>query len=206
MNEEYQTPKEWYKANYRNRSLKKYRGQWIAYTKDGVIAHHPDFATMRAQIDPDRTDYVIAHIHALQFVERVKFYPVRFRSVKSHNWEPLYEVIISFAGSPSTRIQMLVDSGAELSLLPKELGRGLGLVKYPGDVVNQADTVGGKVEYLLKNMEMTIDGHSFTAPVAWLQTDNGQEVLLGREIVFDYFNIEFRQADEEIIFTWRGPE
>jgi hypothetical protein len=29
-------------------------------------------------------------------------------------------------------------------------------------------------------------------------------MILGREVVFDKFNIEFRQADEQIIFTWRG--
>ncbi len=28
-------------------------------------------------------------------------------------------------------------------------------------------------------------------------------MLLGREVVFDKFSIEFRQADEEIIFTKR---
>ena len=51
---------------------------------------------------------------------------------------------------------------------------------------------------------MTIDGHSFIAPVAWLQTKTGgEQLLLGREVVFDKFNIEFRQADEQIIFTCR---
>ena len=51
---------------------------------------------------------------------------------------------------------------------------------------------------------MTIDEQSFIAPVAWLQSNTGGEQLfLGREVVFDKFNIEFRQADEQIIFTWR---
>ena len=40
--------------------------------------------------------------------------------------------------------------------------------------------------------------------MAWLQTNTGgEQLLLGREVVFDRFNIEFRQADEQIIFTWR---
>jgi hypothetical protein len=39
----------------------------------------------------------------------------------------------------------------------------------------------------------------------WLQTNTDTEqLLLGREVVFDKFNIEFRQADEQIIFTWRN--
>ena len=32
---------------------------------------------------------------------------------------------------------------------------------------------------------------------------NVEQLLLGREVVFDKFNIEFRQAEEQIIFTWR---
>jgi tRNA threonylcarbamoyl adenosine modification protein YjeE len=68
-----------------------------------------------------------------------------------------------------------------------------------------AETIGGRVEYVLRNIEMTIDEHSFIATVAWLQTNTGgEQLLLGREVVFDKFNIEFRQADEQIIFTWRG--
>jgi hypothetical protein len=51
---------------------------------------------------------------------------------------------------------------------------------------------------------MTIDEQSFIAPVACLQSHTGgEQLLLGREVVFDQFNIEFRQADEQIIFTWR---
>ena len=37
-----------------------------------------------------------------------------------------------------------------------------------------------------------------------LQIDTPEnQLLLGREVVFDKFNIEFRQADEQLILTWR---
>jgi hypothetical protein len=35
------------------------------------------------------------------------------------------------------------------------------------------------------------------------QTDFCDEILVGREVVFDLFDIEFKQADERIIFKWR---
>ncbi|WP_166482699.1 hypothetical protein [Scytonema sp. UIC 10036] len=67
-----------------------------------------------------------------------------------------------------------------------------------------AEAIGGRVEYVLRNVEMTIDEYSFLAPVAWLQTGTGgEQLLLGREVVFDKFDIEFRQADEKILFKWR---
>lgn len=99
---------------------------------------------------------------------------------------------------------MLVDSGAELSLISLKFGQNLGYALADAEATLVAETIGGNVEYVLRNLEMTIDGHTFIATVAWLQTDPaGEQLLLGREVVFDRFNIEFRQADEQIIFTWR---
>ena len=48
MSENYETTQEWYKHN--RHQLKKYRGQWIAYTKDGIIAHHSNFVEMMDSI------------------------------------------------------------------------------------------------------------------------------------------------------------
>ncbi|WP_445242837.1 DUF5678 domain-containing protein [Microcoleus sp. POL10_C6] len=45
MEAEYTTAKEWYKAN--RRELKKYRGQWIAYTNQGVISCDRDYRKMK---------------------------------------------------------------------------------------------------------------------------------------------------------------
>jgi hypothetical protein len=83
MNEKYNSAKEWRKANYRK--LKQYRGEWIIYTKDGVIAHHQDYRIMTQQIDLQNlksSDYITERIYENEFVEPVKFFPVRFRTVK----------------------------------------------------------------------------------------------------------------------------
>lgn len=97
---------------------------------------------------------------------------------------------------------MLVDSVAELSLISLKVGQDLGYALADAESTLLAETIGGRVEYVLRNVEMTIDEQSFIAPVAWLQSNTGgEQLLLGREVVFDKFNIEFRQADEQIIFT-----
>lgn len=84
------------------------------------------------------------------------------------------------------------------------MGQELGYTLADSESTLIAETIGGRVEYVSRNIEMTIDGNTFIAPVAWLQTNTDTEqLLLGREVVFDKFNIEFRQADEQIIFTWR---
>ncbi|WP_293333899.1 retropepsin-like aspartic protease [Microcoleus sp. CAWBG58] len=99
---------------------------------------------------------------------------------------------------------MLVDSGAELSLISLKVGQDLGYALADSESSLLAETIGGTVEYAIRNVEMTIDGHSFVALTAWLQKDTGgEQLLLGREVVFDVFNIELRQPDEQIIFTRR---
>lgn len=80
----------------------------------------------------------------------------------------------------------------------------MGCSRTAGESISKAEGVGGSIEYLLRDMEIELDGHTFTAPVAWAQTDFCQEVLLGREVVFDLFDIEFKQAEETIIFKWRS--
>ncbi len=196
----YHSPKEWYQAN--KKELKKYRGQWIAYTKEGIIAHHAHCKEMFAQI-PDRSiDFVIERIYETEFIEPLKFLPIRFRNVKKHDWQPKYEVILK--ATHSSQINILVDSGADISLISRQLGESLGLTKLPEELILEGETVGGNVSYLLRNLEISINSHQFTAPFAWLQTDDCEEILLGREVVFDLFDIEFKQAEEKIIFKYRN--
>ncbi len=201
MEAEYPTASDWYKAH--RRELKKYRGEWIAYNHQGIISHDRDYDKMKSGIDPSWSslDYVIERIFESEFVEPIRFYPVRMRTLKAHDWQPKYELIMK--SQNAVKVKILVDSGAELSLITKKLGRDLGCAKAEGEINNKAEGVGGSIEYLLRQVEMELDGHIFTAPVAWAQTDFCEEILLGREVVFDLFDIEFKQADETIIFKRR---
>ncbi|MFM7794622.1 MAG: hypothetical protein ACKO90_43440, partial [Microcystis panniformis] len=93
---------------------------------------------------------------------------------------------------------------AEVSLISYKIGPDLGYQLADAESTLVADTIGGNVEYVLRNLEITIDNHQLIAPVAWLQMPiDTEQLLLGREVVFDKFNIEFRQAEETIIFSWR---
>jgi hypothetical protein len=170
-------------------------GEWIAFTADGIIAHHRSCAAMHAQIDPKITEFIIDRIHEYEFVEPMRFYGVRFKSLKRHEWSPKYPVLLN-----STSVEMLVDSGADMSLVCYELGKALGFTKSASEPCETAMGVGGEVEFLIRQVEMSIDNKTFLARVAWLQSDIDTDNLLGRETVFDIFNIEFKQVDEEIVF------
>ena len=200
MTDVYQSPDDWYSVHHKE--LKPYVGQWIAFSKDGIIAHDRDYRTMMSQIDPNFKDYIIDRIFENEFVERAKFYPVRFRTFKAHEWQPKYTAKLKAANSLT--IKILVDSGADFCLISKQFGIDLGYQTTLGESLAKADGIGGSIDYLLRQMELTIDGHTFMAPAAWLQSDDSVENLLGREVVFDLFDIEFKQADEQIIFKFRG--
>jgi hypothetical protein len=200
VNQTYHTPAEWYK-NHKSQ-LKQYRGQWIAFTKDGIIAHHQNFKTMMIDLNANHhSGYVIERIFENEFMDAPQLLPVRFKSLKKHEWQPKYEVLLTF--QQAITVKMLVDSGADFSAIPKELGITLGYTQAPGETIHQANGVGGSVDYFLRNIEITIDSKKFSAPVAWLQTEECEEILLGRESVFDLFDIEFKQAEETIIFKDR---
>ncbi len=87
MQAEYPTANEWYKAN--RRELKKYRGEWIAYTNKGVISHDRDYDKMKEDVAPSWSilDSVIERIFESEFVEPIRFYPVRMRTLKAHDWQ-----------------------------------------------------------------------------------------------------------------------
>jgi hypothetical protein len=202
MSENYLSAKEWRKANHQK--LKKYRGEWVIYTKNGVIAHDRNYRAMTQQIDLSLLsplDYITERIYENEFVEPVKFLPVRFRTVKKHDWQPKYDVCLTFRESKI--VEMLVDSGSDISLITFDLGEDLGYTVSSGEILSSGEGVGGSIQYVLRQVEMQIDDHTFSAPIAWLQNEACQEVLLGREVVFDLFDIEFKQAEEKILFKYR---
>lgn len=195
----YQTPNDWYKAN-RNQ-LKQYRGEWIVVTNQGVIAHHKDYRKATAIINSISCPYFIDRIFESEFVEPIRLIPLRLKQVKRHEWQPKYQVTLKMKSE--IFIQMLVDSGADFSLIPKQLGYDIGYELAIGEAINQAEGVGGCVDYVLRQVEIQLDSHTFTAPIAWLQTEACDDIILGREVVFDLFDIEFKQADEQIRFKRR---
>ena len=79
----------------------------------------------------------------------------------------------------------------------------LGFIRYEDEKVDTAWGVNGSVDYVIREVQMEIDGYQFKAPIAWFQDKNCDDLLLGREVVFDEFDIEFRQMDEEILFKKR---
>ncbi|MGK7956031.1 MAG: retropepsin-like domain-containing protein [Crocosphaera sp.] len=190
----------WLNKN-REKVLDLYKDQYIAYNEKGIIAHSKHLKIVLEEAEASHQTFVIYLVPRNRY--SIQILPIQFRSVVRHNWQPNY--LVKFKHNQiEIKTTMLVDSGAEVSLISYKMGQDLGYQLADSESTLVAETIGGNVEYVLRNVEFTIDDHQLIAPVAWLQTPTDTEQsLLGREVIFDKFNIEFRQAEETIIFTWR---
>ncbi|MEO8151415.1 MAG: aspartyl protease family protein [Bacteroidia bacterium] len=188
-------------TNNNRELLRKYKGKWIGYTKNGIIASDVSFLKMTRMAEKQTDDYISYFVSP--DMDEFRFRPIRIQSLKTHEWPPEYDVIVKL-NNKKLKLKMLVDSGADISLLPLHTGLKLGFRHSPGEAILSASGIGGAISYILRNIEFIIDTHSFLAPVAWVQDNNCTDLILGREKVFDLFDITFKQADEEIIFKWRG--
>ncbi|RLA07409.1 MAG: hypothetical protein DRQ51_06210 [Gammaproteobacteria bacterium] len=126
--------------------------------------------------------------------------PLRVKSFKKHPWTPLYPIAFFNSDNIITE-NCLVDSGADISAINYQFGLGIGLTCEPHDYIFQIEGMGGLCDYILKNIKIKIDDTALQIPVAWLQDKSSSDMIIGREVVFDEFNIEFKQKSETIIFN-----
>lgn len=98
---------------------------------------------------------------------------------------------------------MLVDSGADITVIPKWTGDDLGLQLAEDEYIEKAEGINGTIDYVIRNLTFDLDGHVFKAPVGWIQTEGVEDILMGREVIFDLFDVEFKQKDELILFKRR---
>jgi hypothetical protein len=193
------------KWGQRNRDFlrRNYPFEYAAYSAERLLAHGRDLDLVIAIAQQAGEPFIIDWI--TKYTNNIQILNIRFRALASHEWEPYYPVRLTHHDL-SININMTVDSGSDVSLISFKLGQDLGFLLADSEVSLSANGVGSTVDYVLRNIELTIDDRAFNAPVAWLQTPiENSPLLLGREVVFEKFNIEFRQADEKIIFTWRDP-
>jgi hypothetical protein len=186
---------------HRQMLRENYRHQFVAYSSTRLLAAATDWNLVEAMATAEGEPYLVKWIPAQ--TSEFQFFWFKFYGMARHNWEPEYPVTLGH-GSIRHDLLMLVDSGAELSLISREIGTLLGFQLADGEILSDGSGVGGEIQYVTRAVDLTIDGHSFQAPVAWLQTEiTDAPLLLGREVVFDLFNIEFIQAEERIEFKWR---
>lgn len=102
----------------------------------------------------------------------------------------------------------LLDSGADISVIPKDVAELLGL-DMTGET-EKATGIGGKVPAVQTTLNIELgkphEMHQFNIPVKIILSDNDEEIpiLLGRAGFFDRFVIIFDQKDEKVVLKYNS--
>jgi len=95
---------------------------------------------------------------------------------------------------------MYVDSGADVTLLPRSVGELLGFEIHKGEEIKEVKGLGNsRVPIVIRKVFMKIGEKKFEARVAWGLTED-VPLVLGRLDVFNKFDILFKEREEKVVF------
>ena len=97
---------------------------------------------------------------------------------------------------------MYVDSGADITLIPRSVGDLLGFEVERERIVDISGVGGGNVPVIIKETVIDIGGEIFDARVAWALIEDVPP-LLGRMDVFLKFEAIFREWKKVMVFNKR---
>ncbi len=98
---------------------------------------------------------------------------------------------------------MLLDSGADLSLIPYSAGQAIGLeldIKARGEVQGIGE---GSIPYILSQVRIKIGDVETPARIGWVLIED-VPLILGRLDVFRSFVVEFREFENRILLKHRN--
>ncbi len=99
-------------------------------------------------------------------------------------------------------LPMLIDSGADVSIISYERGLKLGFKLSQDEKIYTLGGISGGISVVYRNLQMEIGELIFDAKVAWSLAEDVAEIL-GRLNVFEIFDIELKQAEKLVIFKKR---
>lgn len=114
---------------------------------------------------------------------------------------PVADIYLKSSSGSWIEFHPYIDSGADLTMIPISLGRLLGLHRNERKV-DKIGGIRGSVPVNYTKTQMRIGEYEFQSRIAWALIENVPP-LLGRADVFDIFNIEFKQCNEQVIFQKR---
>ena len=88
--------------------------------------------------------------------DKLRILTLKIKNLFVNEWIPTYPVKFYGTDEKPIELEMLVDSGADITFLPYKVGLDIGFTRTLGDKIEQAEGVGGDVHYIVK--EINING------------------------------------------------
>jgi hypothetical protein len=112
---------------------------------------------------------------------------------------PVARVLLEHCGR-AVLLLPYIDSGADVTLIPKSVGEALGFSLDQGDVQELSGVGEGRVAVAFKTVRMGIGEYSFDCRIAWALIEEVPP-LLDRKDVFDRFSVLFREWESKVLLT-----
>jgi predicted aspartyl protease len=193
--------KHWQEIVYEYLDL--YEGKFVVHTETAVLFSDDDMLVAENWIQLNRNKFQEALRLFLvpKHFGSVRLRMLKIKSLSAGEWSPTYPIKFILDDNSIIELEMLVDSGADTTYIPKKVGERLGLTRAKHESTFTAYGVGSEVSYLVREMPIQIDDKSLTIRLLWGQDDSISDVLLGRLDVFDKFDVLFSQKNKKITFT-----
>lgn len=130
----------------------------------------------------------------------VRLRMLKIKSLSAGEWTPTYPVKFKLDDNSFLELDMLVDSGADITFIPKPIGERLGFTRSRHETIFTAYGVGSELSYLVREMPIKIDDTELTIRLLWGQDEGVADILLGRLDVFDHFDVLFSQTNRHVKF------
>lgn len=124
-------------------------------------------------------------------------YKKEYSPVLGEIYRPSAEVILKYKDKV-VLFYPYVDSGADITLIPRSLGEMLGL-ELVGDIIELGGLGDTKVPVIIKEIEIKLGRYLFPIHVAWALIDEIPP-LLGRKDLFIKFVVSFDEENKVIQF------
>lgn len=95
---------------------------------------------------------------------------------------------------------MYIDSGADITLIPRQLGESLGFTVEEDKIIEIGGIGDAKVPVLVKTAKVLLGDKETEIRIAWALIEEVPP-LLGRTDVFDIFKVVFDQKNRKIEFS-----
>jgi predicted aspartyl protease len=193
--------------NWQDKILDKpslFEGKFVVHNETDILFFHDNMIIAENWLHENQKLY--SEILRLFLVPRhfgsVRLRMLKIKSLSAGEWTPNFPVKFILDDGTETELEMLVDSGADITYIPKKVGERLGLTRSKHETTFMAYGVGSEVSYLVREMPIKINDKILNIRLLWGQDENVSDVLLGRLDVFDKFDVLFSQHRNKIEFTY----
>ena len=180
----------------------EYESKFVVHNEERILfssANMLEAEVWIKQNQPDFTEELMLFLVPNHF-ELVRLRMLKIKSLSSGEWMPTYPVVFFLPDGGTFKVEMLVDSGADVTYIPFQIGERLGYVKSVGESTLTALGVGNEVSYLIRENKVQIENVEMTIHLLWGQNEGISDILLGRLDIFDHFDVTFSQHRGKVIF------